>query len=496
MGIIRRQTVSGSFFSYAGVILGFINLAVLSPKIFQTDQIGLPALIISVSVIAAQIGSLGFNGVTIRLFPYFRDYKNKHNGFLGLTVLVQTLGLIVVIAGMMFFIPSLIERNSEDLSILSDFAFLIIPVLVFQLYFVLFDSFSRVLYNAAIGIVLKEFVVRLLNLAIIILFWFDIISFRWYMYLYVISYGIPAFGLIIYLISKKEFSLRLKFKFPDPAFKKEVFNVSLFSIIAGLSGIAVMNIDRYMINDILNLSSVGVYTVAFAFGTLILIPGRAMAKIAAPIVADFWKAGDRDKIREVYSKSSINQFLGGLVLLLLLWINIDDILQLLKPEYAEGKYVILFIALANLVTALSGISAQILSTSDSFRYHTWFMLIMIVLIVITNLIFIPLWGITGAAVATFVSTLIYSMVRVLFLGLRYMMHPFRWAHISSVLITLIIYYFASILNTGLEPLLNILIKSVICGSLFLVLVYILRCSPDFNDTIKELIGNFVKRDRS
>ncbi|MDX2414827.1 MAG: polysaccharide biosynthesis C-terminal domain-containing protein [Bacteroidales bacterium] len=496
MGIIRKQTVSGSFFSYAGVILGFVNLAILMPEIFSPDQIGLPALIISVSIIASQIGSLGFNGVTIRLFPYFRNYENNHNGFLGLTILVQSIGLIIVVCGMIFFIPHLIERNSDDLEILSNFAFLIIPVLIFQLYFVLFDSFCRVLYNAAIGIILKEFVLRILNLIIILLFWFEIVTFKQYMFLYVISYAVPAIVLIVYLISKNEIKFNLNLGFIKKPFRKELITVSFYGIIAGLSGIAVISIDRYMINDIMNLSSVGIYSVAFAFGTLILIPGRAMAKIAAPLIADMWKEGEIGKIKEVYTKSSINQFLGGLALLLIIWINIDDILALLRPDYLDGKFVILFIALANLITAISGISTQVLSTSGSFRYHTWFMLMMIVLIVVSNLIFIPMWGITGAAVATFVSTLIYSFARILFLGINYKMYPFRLSHLVSVAIVVFVYFTVRFLNLELLPLYNIILKASISGTLFLLLVYLLRCSPDFNDTLKDLIGRFLKRDRS
>ncbi len=53
-----------------------------------------------------------------------------------------------------------------------------------------------------------------------------------------------------------------------------------------------------------------------------------------------------------------------------------------------------------------------------------------------------------------------------------------------------------VLNLDLLPLYNIIIKASISGTLFLLLVYLFRCSPDFNDTIKDLIGRSSKRDRS
>ena len=496
MGIIRKQTVSGSFFSYAGVLLGFVNLAVLSPLIFSSEQIGVPVLIISISILVSQLGSLGFNGVTIRLFPYFREKETRHNGFLGLNLLVQSAGLIITILAMLMFIPGLIERNQEDLGMLGRYAYLIIPVIVFQLYFVLLDSLCRVIYNATLGIFLKEFLVRVLNLLIILLFSFGLISFSGFMYLYVAAYGIPTLVLLIYLVRKNEFNLKLNLRFISNDLRKDIVSVSIFGVIAGFSGIAVMNIDRYMVNEILNLSSLGVYTVAFSFGTLILIPGRAMAKIAAPVLADLWKSGSISEIKEVYRKSSINQFLGGLALLLVLWVSVDDVFLLLPAEYAGGKYVILFIALANLITAVSGLSNQVISTSKTYRYNTWFMLMLIVLVVITNLFFIPLLGISGAALATFVSTLIYTVVRIIFLQVRFRMQPFSFSHILSLVTGSVVYLVISQVQPDYDPIINILIRSALAGVIFVIAVYLLKCSPDFNEAVKDIISLARKKGRN
>lgn len=494
MGIIRKQTVSGSFYSYAGVLLGFVNLAVLSPMIFTSGQIGVPALLISISILVSQLGSLGFNGVTIRLFPYFRERETKHNGFLGLNLLVQSAGLLITLIATLLFIPGLIERNQEDMEMLGSYAYLIIPLIVFQVYFVLFESLCRVLYNAALGIFLKEFLVRVLDLIIIVLFWFGLISFSGFMYLYIAAYGIPTLVLLIYLVRKNEFNLKLRLNFISKDLRKDIISVSIYGVIAGFSGIAVINLDRFMVNEILNLSSLGVYTVAFSFGTLILIPGRAMAKIAAPVIADLWKSESTAEISEVYKKSSINQFLGGLALLLVLWISVDDVMLLLPQEYASGKYVILFIALANLATAVSGLSNQVISTSIAYRYSTWFMLLLILLVVISNLVFIPLFGITGAALASFVSTLIYTAVRIIFLAVRFGMQPFIFSHITSMVSAIVIYLLVSLLRTEYDPLINILIRSSLAGLLFIAASYALKLSPDFNEALKSIISALRRKD--
>jgi len=59
MGIIQRQSIKGSIYSYIGAFLGFVNLAILAPKIFTTDQIGLTQVLVSLATIFAQLGTLG-----------------------------------------------------------------------------------------------------------------------------------------------------------------------------------------------------------------------------------------------------------------------------------------------------------------------------------------------------------------------------------------------------------------------------------------------------
>ena len=82
MGIVSRQTIKGSIYSYLGAFIGFVNVALLMPRLFATDQIGLVNILVALSTIFGQLGTLGMVNVTIRQFPYFRDEKNNHNGFL------------------------------------------------------------------------------------------------------------------------------------------------------------------------------------------------------------------------------------------------------------------------------------------------------------------------------------------------------------------------------------------------------------------------------
>ena len=97
MGIIAKQTIKGSVFSYLGVVLGGINVAILYPRILSEDQIGLINILIALSAIFAQFSSLGINGVTNYFFHHFITGKSfLWSGFLfdkkGINARLQILG--------------------------------------------------------------------------------------------------------------------------------------------------------------------------------------------------------------------------------------------------------------------------------------------------------------------------------------------------------------------------------------------------------------------
>ena len=59
MGLIARQSIKGSIYTYAGALLGFVNAGLLMPKFFKTEEVGLVNLLIAVTLIFSQLGSFG-----------------------------------------------------------------------------------------------------------------------------------------------------------------------------------------------------------------------------------------------------------------------------------------------------------------------------------------------------------------------------------------------------------------------------------------------------
>ena len=97
MGIIEKQATKNAIYSYIGAALGFITITI-SAHLLNPDQNGLVRILIYISALFSQFSGLGFNTVTIRFFPYFRDKDKGHHGYLFYGIITTVIGFLICYA--------------------------------------------------------------------------------------------------------------------------------------------------------------------------------------------------------------------------------------------------------------------------------------------------------------------------------------------------------------------------------------------------------------
>jgi O-antigen/teichoic acid export membrane protein len=490
MGIIIKQSIKGGIWSYLGVAFGFVTTAYLFPNYLSTDTIGLFGLLVAWSVLFAQFFSMGFNGITARLFPYFRNKVSGHNGYLFLAFIVMLIGFVLFLVTFFIISPWLIKNNIEKSSLFSEYVWLLIPLTFFTLLFNALDSFNKLLYDAVFGTFLIEFLQRLLIFSVVILFIFGLINLHQLIICY--AGAVSAKGAIIffYLLLKGEIDLKPKLNFIDKKLKDEMISVAFFSILTGIGGHVIFNVDKILVNYYLGLSSTGIYTIASFFGMLVLLPSRSLLRISGTLIADAWKRNDVDYILDIYKRSCLNQFIIAAFLFGGIWINIDNILVILGENYETGKWVIFFIGIGALIDMTTGVNALIIGYSKYFRMSLWFLLIQIAIFFIAMYLFIPNWGISGAGAAVAISFSASNLFRYLFLYIKFKMQPFV-IQFWFVIISWIIAYFTVKLIPEFDLVWDILLRSLLFTIVFMSIVIGFETSSDVNDILKKL-NNSIK----
>lgn len=493
MGTIRKQSIIGTIVIYIGVAIGFVNTGLLLPKLFSTAEIGLINVLVAYATIFAQFASFGFNNATTRLFPYFRNKESKHNGFLGLGIGVITVGYLVCLVVFFALQSIFISKGAESSPLFESNINLVIPLYAFILLFIFLDNYLKVLYRSTIGLFLKEVVQRVIIFVCIILFAVNVIDFHIFLYLYILAYAIPVIVAVIALIRSGDFSLRINMDFITPELKKELISVSLYGIIAGFMGVVTINVDRLMIQNFLGLSATGIYSTAFFFGAVVAIPTRSLVKISTTFLAESWKNKDIATIKSIYVKSSITQLIFGLLVYGGLLINLDNIFAILGEQYEIGRNVIVFIGLAFLCDMALGVGAYILVTSKYYKIQTYLLIVFLVLVVGTNALFIPRWGIVGAAFASLLSKAIHDILKFLVVYVKFDLQPFTQKSIVAIGVSLIAFIVGFVIPHSDILLLNIGIRSVIFVVIFIGLVYLLNLSTDINDRIDTYLSIVFKK---
>ena len=120
------------------------------------------------------------------------------------------------------------------------------------------------------------------------------------------------------------------------------------------------------------------------------------------------------------------------------------------------------------------------------------LVLLVFVIVGLNLIFIPKFGINGAAYATLIAIGLYSLAKLLFVVIKMKLYPFTKNTIISFVITLALFLGFYFWEFTFHPIINMGLKSGIISILYLSLHYYFKVSSDINFVIRNVLGKFLK----
>lgn len=491
MGIIKKQSIQSTLYNYLGIPLGFLNSAILMPMLLTTEQVGLLGFLNSFTSVLAGLFTLGIPLVTIKIFPKLRDENKHHHGFFSFSLISTLLGCVI---GLVFFWIFkdwdwfVSEKNAARQ--FAPFAIGFSVLLVVRIFAKNFDSYIRMLMNTVLGTFTENFLLKFAVFVILgVYWWVNGYAFTHLFFLYVFALSLPGLVSIGYVFLNKQVNLRISsFNRATKGWGKEIMTLSAFGLLGSLGSVIILEVDRIMVSNMLGLEQNAVYTTAFFFGLFCSIPARALRRISSVVVAEAWEKNDLDTIKDIYYKSSLNLFLFGVYLFLGVWVNIDYIFQILPEAYGAGKMVILIIGTAQLIDLMTGVNTEIISTSPYYKYATYFIAVLIVLVVILNYLIIPVYGINGAALASLVSIAIYNLLKYLFLQRKLSFQPFNSRFLLIITIGFAAWAIVAHLLPSIENLyLGILITGSTLTILYWVPVYLLKVSADVNQTIDKYI---------
>lgn len=450
MGVVQKDSFRMMVISYLGMLLGYLNKAVLFLLILSTEEIGLISLLVSIGVLFAQFSNMGVIYTIWKFFPFFRNPEKRNHGFLPMTLIITTLGVILCSSILLIFKEQIEATYIEKSALFVDYYFWVIPIGIAHVFFLVFQVYLQALYKSIIPVFANDLVFRLVLTILLFLTWLGVISFHELVIYHSLSFAIPTLILVSYLKRINELNLSISSINISSRFRKILVKFSLYVYINTLGGLLIRSLDLLMIAQFVGLEATGVYAIVIFMTSALQIPYNSIIRVSSPLVADHWKSRSFDDMRELYTKVSSVSLLIGLGAFLVVWLNIDVLFTFFKPEFQEGIWVFFFLMMGRLLDMFFGLNGSIFTTSKKYKYEIYFTISLILIVYFLNLWFIPIWGITGAAISTSIGLFVYNLGRLIFVWYVFKMHPFTRNQFIVIALGILTMIAGSILNTVLD----------------------------------------------
>lgn len=479
MGIIKQQSIINSIITYIGIGLGFIATIYLYPNFLDPDEYGLTRLLLSVSFIFSQFAHLGMKNTAIRFFPYFENSDKEHNGFLFLTLTIPLIGFLVFLVVVFFFDDLLLNYYSNS-PLFENYYWFLIPLVFGILYFEVLNSYVRARLHSVPGSVVSEIILRIITILLLVLFWFEWITFYQFMIGFVGSYIVQPVLMLLFLLFKRELFLKPNFAYLKTTLVKRMTNYGLFAVLGGMTTLIVNNIDIIMLGSLAGLTETGIYAIAFYVGSIIAVPQRSIGKIANPLISKYLKEKNYPEISKIYKSSSLNQMVPGFLIFIGVVANLHNLNDILPENYANASSVIIIIGLSKLIDMTAGINGGIILNSKYYRFDLVSMIFLVIVSILLNYLLIPVYGIAGAAAATATSLFLYNLIKGIYVWIKFKMQPLSPKLIIVIVLSALILLGSLQIDRIGGLYTDILIRSIAIAVLYSTGILLFNVSEEVN----------------
>ncbi|MGS2726066.1 lipopolysaccharide biosynthesis protein [Psychroserpens sp. BH13MA-6] len=485
MGIVINQSFRNTIATYLGFGIGAINALFLYTNFISDEYYGLVAYVLSAANIMMPFMAFGVHNTLVKFYTTFKS-KNSLNSFLTLMLFLPLLFAIpAAIVGHLAYdtIADLLSRKNE---IVRGYLWYIFITALSMAYFEVFYAWVKVQMQTVFGNFMKEVFHRVGAMVLLFLVYFNAITIDQFFIGIVGVYVLRGLIMMLYAFAK-----RLPvFKFNKIDRIGAILKYSLLIILAGSVATLILDLDKVMLNSYIEpISVVAHYSVAVFIATVIAVPQRAMHQILLPLTAQFLNEKNKKALTDLYKRSSLTLFVISGFIFLLIVLNINELYRIIPSEFSGGLIVVFLISIAKLFDNLLGNNNAILFNSDYYRVVLIFGVILAVLAIVLNMVFIPIYGINGSAIATFLAILIYNSIKIYFVKHKFQMYPFtkETLKVFVLLVSLVmLFYFW---EYPFNPYINILLKSTSVALVYGFVVYRLNLSAD----ISEVFNKYLKR---
>lgn len=432
-------TAKGSGFLAGGSVFELATrflISLILARALGATGYGLYNLAISAGTIFAGIAALGLDDAIIR-YVAIQVRQRDERGLRGTlqiglgisTVVAVALGVVLYVGAEPIATGIFDEPRLTEL--LRVFAVIAPAMTVSNVLAATAKGFKQMGHAAfAENVVMST--VRLALLAVLLLVGLDV-------FLAAVVFGVSdvASSVTLALLTNRHFPVRSLFQRGARRDYAEMFR---FAIPLWLSGMMLQfrkNIVVLLLGALSVASDVGLISIVGRVNLLSHVVYRSIIAAVKPVLAELSSEGEHHELELVYRTSTRWTLMFNIPVFLVMALYPVQLLSIFGSSFEAGAAALVVLACAELANAATGTCGSIIDMTGHTRVKFANSIGWMTLLVASNVLLIPRWGVLGAAVASFVSTATINVVRLLEVWVLERVQPYDRTFLKPVVAGLV-----------------------------------------------------------
>lgn len=482
MGIIIDQSAKNLVTTYLGFGVGAINTLFLYTNFLTPEYYGLVGFLLSAANLIWPLMAFGVHNTLVKFYTSY-DSKEEKDRLLSV-ILLLPLGIALLLGFIGYFSYGLLlDYFSDGNALVKPYIWMIFVIAMATAYFEIFFSWSKINYQSVFGNFMKEVFHRVGISLLLVTVYFGWLSVQNFVYAVSAIFVIRMLAMMLYAF--RLYFPKLSLQFPQN--RSFILKYSALILIAGSVAMVLLDLDKVMIERFLPIEMVAVYGIAVYISSVIAVPSRAMHQITYPMTATLLNKRDKKGLKELYEKSSLNLLIVSGLIFLLIVTNVHELYELVPDEYQISFSIVILISCVKLYDSLLGNNNSIMFNSDYYRLVLAVGVFLAILAFVLNIWLIPIFGLFGAALATFLAFAIYNTAKLVLVYQKFKIQPITaetFYSLGLILIFTLLFYFW---DFHIHPVVNIVLKSLLIIGAYMLSIFLLKLSPDINGLVKKYL---------
>ncbi len=484
MGVVRKQSILSSIFTYIGFAIGAINILILFPKYFTPEQIGLTRILLDVALLFSTVCTLGSIPLTLKFYPFYKNYVTREKNDLPfITIALCAIGCLLLLITVPWLKPWILRKFGARSPLFVDYFDLIYPFTITMTFFSLFEAYAWSLKKTVLSNALKEFAFRLLTTIFIVLFIFGLLNFSGFIHLYAWVFLVPVLVFLYTIIRARELPLNFRASTLTRRISGKLFSFGGFLFAGAILNIIARTNDTIILASQSSggLSDAAVFTIATYLVTVMEVPQRSLVSITTPFIAEAWSKKNLEKIDRLYKKTALNLLIAGLAIFGIVMLNIQDIIQFLGPAYAMLGSLVFICGLAKLFDLSTGLNTQILLLSKYWKLDFFTNMFLVALCIPLNYWLTRKYNVMGPAYGNLIALGMFNTIRFIFIYRLFKFQPFTINNVKALGIALLVFIITWWIPATENLLLNVFIKSLVFLCIYGWMILRFKVSADISE---------------